>query len=118
MLCAVAGSVSSEPATAQQLHTSVADSLVARARAAAWRDANAKSAALFADALQRAPSRRSEWLREYADQLTYSDRADAAIPLYREALARPGMSIAEERRTRLGLALALSWDGNLRASLA
>ena len=85
-----------------------ADALASAARDAARADRNRQSAELFAQALASAPERRREWLREYADQLTFSDRAGQAVALYREHLA--GTPVPDERRRALqGLALALSW---------
>ncbi len=86
--------------------------LVEQARQAAGADRNAEAADLFGRAIEHAPERRREVLRELADQLTYSGRAEQAIPLYREVLAfetEPRV----RRWTRLGLALALSWTGRL-----
>lgn len=83
---------------------------------AARGDRNAESASLFGQAIAQDPSRRRELLREYADQLTYSERAAAAVPLYREVLAA-NPTPDEARRTRRRLALALSWSGQHRASL-
>jgi hypothetical protein len=89
--------------------------LVASAREAAREDRNVASAALFEQALRLAPDLRREVLREYADQLTYSGRPSAAVPLYREVLGW-GPDAGEERRARMGLALALRWSGRLAAS--
>ena len=107
----------STPAVAQeQSLPSDVESTISAAREAARNDRNAESAALFEQAIARDRSRRQELLREYADQLTYADRAAAAVPLYREALtSSPGPEDA--RRTRLGLALALSWSDQLRPAL-
>lgn len=91
--------------------------MVAWARLAAQRNDNAEAATFLWYAIERAPSRRAEWLREYADQLTYSGSAASAVPIYREALERPSVTVEEERRTRLGLALALSWAGEFDQAL-
>lgn len=88
------------------------DELVNAAREAARADHNAQSAGLFEQALAAAPTRRREWLREYADQLTYSQRAAQAIPLYREFLASEPEP-EDGRRGLQGLALALSWADQL-----
>ncbi|WP_167784654.1 tetratricopeptide repeat protein [Ramlibacter rhizophilus] len=86
------------------------DELLHQARAHASADRNRESADAFARVLERAPQRRAELLPEYADQLTYSERAAQAVPLYREALA--GVPEGEPRqRLRKGLALALLWSG-------
>jgi tetratricopeptide (TPR) repeat protein len=85
------------------------DSLVAQARDAARQDRNRESADLFARAIQRAPDRRVALLQEYADQLTYSERAREAVPLYREYL---GTGVQGDDRVRglKGLGLALLWS--------
>lgn len=93
-----------------------ADEIAAMARAAAREDRNSDSAELFLKAISQAPERRMEWLRELADQLTYSSRAREAVPLYMEVLAA-GPEAAEEKRARAGLALALSWSGSNRDAL-
>jgi tetratricopeptide (TPR) repeat protein len=96
------------PARAQEPPRSAAE-VIEQARRAAAEDRNAAAVELFEAALELAPAFRREVLREYADQLTYTGRAGAAVPLYREALAWE-LSPEEERRARLGLALALSWS--------
>ena len=95
-----------------------AEALVGAARDAAHHDRNAESAGLFEQAITQAPDRRLEWLREYADQLTYSERAGQAVSLYRAALASGRLGDADQRRARHGLALALSWDGQTEAAMA
>ena len=94
-----------------------AEATVSRAREAARRDANAEAADLFREAISQAPSRRLEWLRELADQMTYSGQAVEAVPCYQEVLADPSFPPEERRRARLGLALALSWCGRPKESL-
>jgi tetratricopeptide (TPR) repeat protein len=86
---------------------------VEAARQAARQDQNAASAAWFEKAITEAPARRMELLLEFADQLTYSGKAEQAVPLYREALANR----SDRRQGRLGLALALAWSGQFEASL-
>lgn len=86
-----------------------AEQLVDAARQAARGDRNRESADLFALAIARAPQRRREWLREYADQLTYSDRAPLAVPLFRELLV-PEPAREERLRILNGLGLALLWS--------
>jgi thioredoxin-like negative regulator of GroEL len=88
------------------------DSVVGAARAAAQASRNAEAARLFGEAVRLDPARRGALRRELADQLTYSERARAAVPLYREHLTT-ALDPDESRRTRLGLALALSWSGQL-----
>jgi tetratricopeptide (TPR) repeat protein len=94
-----------------------AERTVAAAREAAHADRNQEAADLFERAISQAPSRRREWLLELADQLTYSGRSREAVPLYQEVRAAGFASPEEARQTRLGLALALSWSGQLAASL-
>jgi tetratricopeptide (TPR) repeat protein len=106
--CALAALVWAAPAAAQ-----TPAELLDRARAAAREDRNRESADLFEAAVRADPGRRAEALREWADQLTYSDRAERAIPLYREVLESE-RDPQRLRWTRLGLALALSWSGHRR----
>lgn len=103
LFCLVLGFAA--PALAQ----STADPLVQQARDAAKADRNREAADRFAQAIERDPSRRRELLQEYADQLTYSDRARQAVPLYREVLASP-RDEAERDRAGHGLGLALLWS--------
>ncbi|HMA07183.1 MAG TPA: tetratricopeptide repeat protein, partial [Ramlibacter sp.] len=110
--CALAGSALAQtpPATGQAaVDNRSVDQLVDAARQAARTDRNRESADLFALAIARAPQRRRELLREYADQLTYSDRSAAAVPLYRELLT-PEPPPDERLRTLNGLGLALLWS--------
>ena len=84
------------------------DQLLQAAREAARTDRNRDAADLFAQAIERAPQRRGELLREYADQLN-SGRAGAAVALYWELLG--GSAPPEERQQVLsGLGLALLWS--------
>lgn len=115
MLCAVAAFVSFEP-TVVAAQQGWADSLVAEARTAARLGDNKRAAAHFGVAIRLEPARRGEWLLDYAEQLTYAGSAATAVPLYREALQRVDRTIEEERRIRLGLALALSWAGDFDAA--
>lgn len=79
-----------------------------QAREAARTDRNREAADLFARVLQAQPGRRTELLAEYADQLTYSDRAGEAVPLYRELLA--GATGDARLRLLKSLGLALLWS--------
>jgi Flp pilus assembly protein TadD len=88
-----------------------ANAWIATAREAAQANEHAESIRAFEHAMAEAPSIRSEILREYADQLTYGDRGNQAVPLYREVLDTPGITTDEETRARRGIALALSWSG-------
>lgn len=90
--------------------------LAEAARQAARADQNAESARLFERAIGEDSARRMEWLREFADQLTYSGQSERAIPLYREFLASDPAP-EQRRQARRGLALALSWNDQPAASL-
>ncbi len=93
-----------------------AGTLIDAARKAAQASQNAESATYFERAIKLDPLRRKEVLREYADQLTYGDRAGDAIPLFYEILAAdPSPEEATQARTVLGLALL--WEGRLDESL-
>ncbi len=92
--------------------------LIASARAAAHEDRNADSAALFAKAIAANPGETRYLLREYADQLTYSGRPDQAIGAYSAYLAQPDLSGPDRLTARTGLALALSWNGQLPEALS
>lgn len=96
-------------ATVSAVDSRSADQLVDAARQAARADRNGESADLFALAIAKAPQRRRELLREYADQLTYSARAADAVPLYRELL-EPSPPREERLRILGGLGLALLWS--------
>jgi tetratricopeptide (TPR) repeat protein len=100
------------PAAAQD-----ARALASEARQAAQADRNREAAELFRRAIDAQASLRAELLREFADQLTYSDRAGEAVPLYHEVLARPDLGADERRRAMQGLALALSWSGQHAAAV-
>jgi tetratricopeptide (TPR) repeat protein len=89
-----------------------ADAWLATARQAAQANEHTKSIGAFEHVLREDPSKRPEILREYADQLTYGGRGNAAVPLYREVLDTPGISAGEATSARRGLALALSWSGH------
>jgi tetratricopeptide (TPR) repeat protein len=88
------------------------------ARTAASQDRNRDAADLFAKAISEDPSRREVLLREYAAQLTYSERSREAVPLYREVLAGNGLSASERGSAIRGLALALAWSGQHRDAIA
>jgi tetratricopeptide (TPR) repeat protein len=79
------------------------------ARQAARANRHDDAIAAFRQAMDAAPQRRSEWLIELADQLTWSKRVDEAIALYREATRTENAGI--QRDARIGLARALSWAG-------
>jgi tetratricopeptide (TPR) repeat protein len=101
------------PVFAQASAAAVSDdrsaaSLVEAARTAARANRNREAADLLALAIARDPARRAELLQEYADQLTYSQRAARAVPLYRELLAtRTG---AARLPVLKGLGHALLWS--------
>ncbi|MBW2577220.1 MAG: tetratricopeptide repeat protein [Deltaproteobacteria bacterium] len=86
-----------------------ANAWIGTAREAAQANEHTKSIRAFEHAMSEEPSKRSEILHEYADQLTYGGRGEEAVPLYREILDTPGISSGEEKSARRGLALALSW---------
>jgi Flp pilus assembly protein TadD len=94
-----------------------ADAWIATAREAAQADEHTRSIDAFEHAMREDPSTRSEILREYADQLTYGGSGSRAVPLYREVLDTPGISVEEQVNARRGLALALSWSGQNRTAL-
>ena len=85
-------------------------------RQAARANRHDEAIAAFRRAMDAAPQRRSEWLIELADQLTWSKRLDEAIALYREAAATD--NAATRRDARTGLARALSWGGRHKESVA
>lgn len=95
----------------------LSNALVGAAREAASFDRNAESASLFAEAIKVAPERRLELAVEYANQLTYSDRAAKAVPIYREALQSGKLRGDQRRSAMLGLALALNWSGQAEEAL-
>jgi thioredoxin-like negative regulator of GroEL len=101
-----------------------ADRTVAAARDAAQHNRNAEAVVLFQWAIAQAPSRRLEWLRELAEQMTWcgqqnprSGQAKAAIPLFREVLAAGKLSAQDTKWAHLRLARALRLTHQLRASL-
>ncbi|MDH3666221.1 MAG: tetratricopeptide repeat protein [Paracoccaceae bacterium] len=96
---------------------SLAEAVVAQARKAASQNENASSAALFARAIALSPDQRAEWLKEYADQLTYAQQADKAIQLYEEILSNSGLTGERSAEVRLAMALAQAWSGALAEAL-
>jgi tetratricopeptide (TPR) repeat protein len=96
--------------------TAAVDTDVEAGRQAARANRHDEAIAAFRRAMESAPQRRSEWLIELADQLTWSKRLDEAIALYREA-ATTG-NPATPRDARIGLARALSWDGRHKEAVA
>jgi tetratricopeptide (TPR) repeat protein len=106
MIVLLLSSVGTVPAHAQS-----ASELAERARQVAAAGEHEEAASLFRSAIEAAPGRRREWLREYADQLAYSGEADAAIPLYREAAADVALAPAERRAIERRLGFALLWSG-------
>jgi len=93
------------------------DLIVLSARQAAKEDRNKDAANLFAEAIDLLPARRTVLLKEYADKLAFSNGAKDAVPLYRELLEKGGKP-EDTRSVQLSLALALSWDNQLQASLS
>ncbi len=90
---------------------------IATAQEAAQANEHSKSIKAFEHALREDPSKRSEILHEYADQLTYGGRGKEAVPLYHEIIDTPGISSDEEKSARRGLALALSWTDQQQPAL-
>lgn len=88
---------------------SSADQAADAARRAARENRHAEAIDAFRRAIDAAPERRTVWLLELAEQLTWSRQLTEAITLYREAAASDNRDT--ERRARIGLARALSWDG-------
>ncbi len=97
---------------------SLADALVALARREASSNHNAAAAALYEKAFVLVPEKRNELLKEYADQLTYSERTAEAIGRYSEMLSDFQLSAGARTEVRLSLALAQSWSGALTDALA
>lgn len=117
LLFSAAGAIAIACAVPAAAQTAAGD-LVAQAREAARTDRNAESARLFEQAITADPALRLELLREYADQLTYSDRAADAVPLYKELLAREDLAADDRVRLLRSLALALSWSGRHHDAVA
>ncbi len=88
------------------------------AREAARSDRNKESARLFEAYIRDNPAARDKVLREYADQLIYSGRPEAAVPLLREVLARPQIDPAERRTAQHSLALAYAWSDQQQRAIA
>jgi tetratricopeptide (TPR) repeat protein len=87
------------------------------AREAARANRNAEAARLFATHLAAHPRDRRSVLREYADQLIYSQRPEQALSLLKEILS--WQLTPDERRTALtSRALALLWSDQHRQALA
>lgn len=95
----------------------ITQALIKLAREAAQHQKNKESADYFQQAIESDPNQRLELLREFADQLSYSKRAEEAIPLYREFLASNPLSEEEMKKAYLGLARALNWTNHYRESL-
>lgn len=108
-----AGLAWSPPAHAQDVND-----LVVQAREAARADRNADAALLFEQAIAADPAVRGDLLREYADQLTYSNRAADAVPLYQKLLDRPDLTAEDRLRLLRSYALALSWSDRHREAVA
>ena len=101
----------------KDLDRNYVEALVSAGRAAARQDRNRVAADRLGQAIERAPQRRRELLREYADQLTYSERPAIAVPLFREVLTFPDLSTREDADARRNLALALHWSGQHDAAI-
>jgi len=107
---ALALAVASTPAPAQ------GGDLLEQARAAARLDSNAEAAKLFAAYLAANPDSRQQVLREYADQLLYSNRPDQAAALLREVLLWD-LPPDERIKAQKSYALALLWSDRHRAAV-
>ncbi len=83
--------------------------LIKAARLLADNHENAAAAQVYGQIIESHPETRNKLLREYADQLTFSNQAAKAVPLYDEYLAIPP-SEEEIKQARYGLALALNWS--------
>ena len=88
------------------------------ARPAARAEPKAEAQALLADAISVDPSRRTELLREYADQLSFAGRAAEAVTLYVEWLGVPGRSAADRKQAMIGLGNAYAWAGDPKQAAA
>jgi cellulose synthase/poly-beta-1,6-N-acetylglucosamine synthase-like glycosyltransferase/thioredoxin-like negative regulator of GroEL len=86
------------------------DMIVTSAHEAAKADRNKEAASLFAEAIQLLPAQRDVILKEYADQLSFSDHASSAIPLYLEVLNRPALTESDQLSADKGLAQAYDWS--------
>jgi len=87
--------------------------LLAEARHAAQIDQNARSARLFAQALDENPGLRRAVLREYADQLLYSGQAAKAVPLLHETLDDPAIAPHDAERARRTLFVLATGPGQI-----
>lgn len=85
------------------------DQIASAAREAARNNQHDVAIAAFRQAMAIAPDRRTDWLLELADQLTWSGKLDEAITQYREATSFDDRG--KSRAARIGLARALSWQG-------
>lgn len=109
----LASQLPAAPAVAQDRGATVLD----QARAAARSDRNGEAARLFAAYIAAHPGSRRAVLREYADQLLYSNRPDQAASLLREVL-RWELSSGERLHAQKSYALALLWSGQHRAAIS
>lgn len=86
------------------------------ARSLAEKEAHAESAKWFLKAIELAPERRLEFLREYADQLSYNAQAHLAIPFYQEILASRPLA-KEAMLVHQSLGNAYLWTDKYLAAL-
>lgn len=110
--CALTVSVAAPPGLAQ-----VQPDFLAAAREAARADRNAEAAREFEEHLAANPGDRRSLLREYADQLIYSQRPEEALPLLEEVLAWE-LTGEERSSAERSYALALLWSDQHRQALA
>lgn len=87
--------------------------LVVSARQNARADQNDDAAAQFAQAIKLDPERSRPILREYADQLSFTQRSANAIGFYRVSLAQPGLTESDRWAIKKNLALAFEWSDHL-----
>jgi thioredoxin-like negative regulator of GroEL len=84
-----------------------ADLAIERARVLGYADRNAAAAAAYGEVATRHPGRRGDVVPSWAWQTLWAGQADAAVTLFREALA----ATPDDGALRVGLAQALLWSG-------
>lgn len=94
-----------------------AEELLTDARSAADQEDHERAVDLFRQAIDEAPERQPEWLRELADQIVYAGRPADAVSLYRELLDTAGIQDEQWETIRRNLAFALLWSGQSKAAV-
>ncbi len=89
-----------------------ADLMIELARVYGWADRNRESAESYARVAERFPARRADVLPSLAWQLLWSGQPAAALPLFREVVAKA----PQNREALTGLAQALNETGRHRAA--